>query len=233
MFREKAMESAHKLFSIAEAALQKYPSIRKVVIMKRTPRYDANRLDPLNLKPQLSSLADSVSFGVWCDSIFKDKIILGGQEIPNGDDQHKQVFGNPDDKSYDGLHMKGPGGKSFLTNSIERVLNKAGLIEIPHGWKNDTRKDSQPPKMSSDGWKSKQRYDAMGIMVDRIRTLSSATQRNRKADHTKCDNDEVFTQADNKPNDRPSVIRSNPKSHSNLQEHYSVPVKNQFSHFLN
>ena len=70
-------------------------------------------------------------------------------------------------------------------------------------------------------------------VVDRIISLSSATHRNRNADLTKIDNDEVFTQADNKPYGRPSVITPSPKSYSNLQEHYNVPVKNQFSQFLN
>ena len=137
----KVLDSAHKLFNIAEAVLKKFPSIGKVVIMKRTPRYDLLSFDPLNLKPQLSSLADSASFSLWCESNFKNKIILGGQDIPNGNTEHGEVFGNPDDKIYDGIHMRGPAGRSFLTRSIQNVLMKAKLIKenselyVHEGWK--------------------------------------------------------------------------------------------------
>ena len=85
--------------------------------------------DPLNFKPQLSSLADSVSFGIWCDSKLRDKIVLGGQDVPHGDEQHREVFGSPDDAAYDGLHMRGPNGRSFLNRSYQKVFIKTQLIK--------------------------------------------------------------------------------------------------------
>ena len=40
--REMATDSAQKLFSIAEASLHHHPSLKKVVLLKRPPRYDPN-----------------------------------------------------------------------------------------------------------------------------------------------------------------------------------------------
>ena len=241
--------SAHKLFCIAETVIANYPAIRKVIILKRTPRYDKVESDPLSLKPQLSSLADSASFGVWCDSKFKDRIILGGQDIPSGDIDHSDVFGNPSDQTYDGIHMRGPHGRSFLTRSVQKVLMKAQLIvknDILYGhqgWKNSAAAD--PPHTNNPAHtrrvESQQierhpstRYNAMGLMIRRIRSLSSAHQ-NGKANHIV--NDEVFSvpsgrneakkNAVHKPerNPRPSVIKTSPAC---LQSCYSVPVSNLF-----
>ena len=239
---EQVLKSAHKLFSIAEAALQKFPAIRKVIIMKRTPRYDLLRFDPLSLKPQLSSLADSASFRLWCESKFKNKIVLGGQDIPAGDTEHKEVFGNPDDKSYDGIHMRGPAGRSFLTRSIQKVLTKAKLInensELYEYEYATPVPDSKRQKVFAQheqfphGRKPSQRYNPMGLMIDRIRTVSSATQNARKDDQY--ENDEVFKVPHGKNNKtRASVIRATQRDESSLQKHYNVPVHNSFTNLLN
>ena len=240
---EKVITSAHKMFGIAEAVLCKFPSVRKVIIMKRTPRYDSIDKDPLSLKPQLSSLADSVSFSLWCDSTFKNKIVIGGQDIPNGDTEHNEVFGNPNDKTYDGVHMRGPAGKSFLTRSIQKVLKKAQLIDqhsepyIHEGWRDSQTapKTSLPhyeKQRSPHGWKKSEHYNPMGLMIERIRTVSSAAQNARND----CQDvsDDVFTkprQSNRKT--RASVIKTIPREESNLQKHYNVPVLNSFSHLLN
>ena len=172
--RGKAIDSAQKLFSLAEASLQSHPTLRKVILMKRTPRYDPTEGDPLNLKPQLSSLADSASFGFWCDSPFKDRIILGGQDIPTGDEHHYDVYGSHEDSEYDGLHMRGPAGLSFLTNSIQKVLTKANLISenpspyLPPGWMNNLSPIQTVTRQNPcDVPKQNKMYDPMQILQQR------------------------------------------------------------------
>ena len=244
--REKVIASAHKLFCTAETVLSNFPAIRKIVIMKRTPRYDSCNNDPLGLKPQLSSLADSVTFGVWCDSKFKKKIIIGGQDIPSGDNEHNDVFGNPGEKSYDGLHMRGPAGRSFLTRSIQKVLMKAQLIEknndlyVHEGWMHsrvtmpNTNRDQRAystmhQETVPKGRKPPSGYNAMDMMMKRIRTISTATQKNRQSE-----NDEVFHKVDGRnQKTRHSVIKTVPKEDLNLQQYYNVPVHNPFTDLLN
>ena len=126
-FRDKTMESAQKLFCLAEASLHEFPSLRKVILFKRTPRMDPKKNDPLSLKTQLSSLADSIYFGLWCESAFKDKIHLGEHIIPLHTINEQQ--------------MRGPSGRKMFTRTIQLILKKAGIIEdseneyLPDGMK--------------------------------------------------------------------------------------------------
>ena len=142
------------------------------------------------------------------------------------------MFGNPDDKIYDGIHMRGAAGRSFLTRSIQKVLMKAKLIDenselyVHQGWKENVtvpntkrlshiRKDVNQHECLPHGRKPSGRYNPMGLMIDRIRTVSSATQNTRKDDQY--ENDEVFTHGRNQET-RPSVIRTIPREESNLQQ---------------
>ena len=72
----KTINSAHQLFSIVEASLREYPHLEKVILLKRAPRFDPNDINPMNLKPQLSSLANSVYFDLWCNSVFQRHDLL-------------------------------------------------------------------------------------------------------------------------------------------------------------
>ena len=102
---------------MAEAALAEHPE--KVVLVRNTPRFDPPSSDPFGLKPQLVLLTDSVYFGLWCESKFKEKIHLGNHDL---DEWSKldvcQAYGYPHVKGYDGAHMFGNAGKSILTRSI-------------------------------------------------------------------------------------------------------------------
>jgi hypothetical protein len=67
-------------------------------------------------------------------------------------------------------------------------------------------------------------------MINRIRSLSSATQRNKISEQPNSTPNDVFVNQDiSKDSKRSSVI----KPTTFLQEQYNVPVQNKFSHFLN
>ena len=70
--REVAIYTAQQTVRIAEAALQEYPGLNKVVIVRTSPRFDLDTDDPFHLKPQLAQLMDSVYFGLWGKSQFKE-----------------------------------------------------------------------------------------------------------------------------------------------------------------
>ena len=128
-FREKTIVSAQKMFCLAESAIHDFPALRKVILMKRIPRIDPVGNDPLSLKQQLSKLADSVYFGLWCDSTYKDQIFLGEPDIPIRNYQEQcLIFGPPDDDSFDGIHLRGQDGRKVLTQTIQSNLKKIGLI---------------------------------------------------------------------------------------------------------
>ena len=235
-FKDEVIKSSQNLFTLAESALYKYSSLEKVIILRRPPRFDPISVDPLELKPQLSKLGDSVLFDLWCNSSFKKKIVLGEHQIPHLlDDDHIEVFGHPNNKSYDGLHMRGQAGRQVFEKSVLNILRNAGVYKAglndtkpPEGWK--------PKNTSAVGWKSREhdrmkttcdktsltgskppQYDPMGRMFQRIREVST-----NQGNQTMCRDDgsgDVFCP----PNGRTSVIKP-----TNLQAHYSVNVANSF-----
>ena len=241
--REGAITSAQKLFCLSEAVLHEFPSIRKVILMKRSPRYDLATSDPLRLKPQLSALADATSFGLWCESTFRDRIILGGHDVPSGEEQICEVFGNPGDKEYDGLHMRGPAGLSFLTNSIQKVLTKANLISVntspylPPGWMNNLSPIQTVTRQNPcDVPKQNKMYDPMQILQQRVRNLSSANVKAKTVNQRTAD-DEVFIpgRPRNVPNvQQPERVIQNSgvsvikRMESLYQQKYNIPVSNPF-----
>ena len=116
---------------------------------------------------------------------------------------------------------------------------KAGLIDksneanLPHGWIEpgpnrvymEIKNEGGPI-----GRKLHPGYNAMGIMLDRIRSLSTNEQNQKKSEKASHVNDEVFlSTASMKQSPKVSVI----KPTSYLQQHYNVPVHNMFTNLLN
>ena len=104
--REETIEIAQKIFCIAEAALEEHPEVKHVVVVRNTPRFDSNTTDPAQLKPKLALLADSVLFGLWCESKYKDAIVLGSHDISEWSRYPiTQAYGFPRVDGYDGVHL--------------------------------------------------------------------------------------------------------------------------------
>ena len=232
-------------------ALQAYPSLEKVILLRRPPRFDPISIDPLELKPQLSRFGDSVLFELWCNSSFKKKIFLGDHQLPHRlDDEHNAVFGNADQHPYDGLHMNGNAGRLVFQESILNILNGAGIIDVPEGRKTNqgrykragqnTQYQEERPygRKTSDGKtiptgpkhhqdRGAGHYDPLKLFRERL--SSSRKESSHPSDqitqHQKRD-DSVFQADGNKrvnESSRVSVIRS-----SMLHSNYSIPVSNPF-----
>ena len=132
VFKDEILSSSQKMFSIAESALQSFPSLRKVIILRKPPRFDPAAIDPLGLKPQLSRFGDAVLFDLWCNSSFKARIIIGDHQLPHRlDEDHSRVFGDPKLCHYDGIHMYGPHGRKAFLASILNILKSAGIFSPP------------------------------------------------------------------------------------------------------
>ena len=155
------VDMAKKIFCMAEAALVEHPELEKVVLIRNTPRFDPPSSDPTGLKPQLILLADSVYFGMWCDSKLKEKIHLGNHDV-NEWSRHEisHAYGFPHISGYDGAHMFGVGGRTILTRSILSILKKA--IITP----NSALSSTANPSSSS--------YDPLLILRDRIQSHRGA-----------------------------------------------------------
>ena len=219
VFKDEILDSTRKMFSIAESALHNYQTIDKVIILKRPPRFDPLSEDPPQLKPQLSSFGNAVLFDLWCNSVFKDKIVIGDHQIPHLlDNDHYKVYGDPHHSQYDGLHMYGQDGRKAFQTSCLDILDKAGLCKTRNILK--MRHHSSRPIIPPG-----QQYDPMHILRERLssqrrendnmNTRSSNSSSSRKSTVTKT----LITSQ--KP--RPSVITT-----CTSDSRYSIPVSNSF-----
>ena len=150
---------------------------------------------------------------------------MGGHTIPHSDTQHKQVFGVPGSIGYDGLHMKGPDGKQFLTDSILKVLVKANLAEhnqLVRNVQNNTQHEkSAKTHRISHRQKSISNYDPMELMLKRIRSFSRP-QTQYSPNHLL--EDDVFSNpVRRKQSLRPSVIKGTLQQTEN--HYFSVKIR--------
>ena len=260
-FKDEVIKASQKLFNLAECALHTYPSLDKVVLLRRPPRFDPVSVDPLELKPQLSRLGDSVLFDMWCNSSLKKKITLGDHQISHQmNEDHYKVFGHPSQEQYDGLHMNGHGGRHAFQESVLNILRNAGVCKarkeepkIPDGRKSGSGRKAAKPAQSTagnpdkdvpSGWndgssvkpKNNEENDAMGRMIKRIRTLSTKQSMKPRTNASHNEHDDVFIQPSGRPSvpiPRVSVIRNVVQPDIDLQHNYNIPVSNLFSQLLN
>ena len=210
-FKEKVTDSSKALFSLAEAAIHEHSTLNKVIILKKPPRFDPISSDPMELKPQLSRLADTVLFELWCESRYKDKIIIGDHNIPHRlDDEHGEVFGHPDSNHYDGLHLRGPAGRRTFHRSILNILSSAGICPLKARPPPPPRKNPPPPQGQ---------YDPLKMFRERLSSMKETVV---------CSGSKKETPNLLPPPSRvrQSVIQSSAES---MQEHYTVPISNSFS----
>ena len=203
--REETIEVAQKIFCLAETALEEHSELEKVVVVKNTPRFDSKTTDSAQLKPKLALLADSVLFGLWCESKYKDQIILGGHDISEWSryDIH-QAYGFPHVSGYDGVHLYGRFGRTILTRSLITMLRNSLIA------KNVSVTDSH--------------YDPYLILRDRIHSSRDKL----KSQHLLTDLESRISKV-TPPNclksNRTSVIKSLP---SVSQSCYNIPISNSF-----
>ena len=76
-YKREVRYAAKNLFEAAETAISAQPSLKKVVIMCQTPRYDERSSDPLALKRVLADLFNQTLAELWLESTFKDKLVVG------------------------------------------------------------------------------------------------------------------------------------------------------------
>ena len=230
-FKDGILTATQMLFSIAETALQTYPELQKVILLRRPPRFDPVGVDPLQLKPQLSKLGDAFLFDLWCNSRFKNRIFLGDYLMPDPRDHHAhlQVYGHPDHVQYDGLHMSGPGGRRIFQECILNTLDKAGLISPKQKSTSPEASPSQPSydplKMFKDQLiyqKQKQNTNRTAAGHPRPSVIGSGLH-DAPAGHPRPP--VICSRRNDAAADyhRPSVIGS-----CSLQVGYFVPVSNQF-----
>ena len=131
--KEEVRLAAKNLFSSAEAALEAQPSIKKVVIMTLTPRYDLPAVDPRSLKPAMAQMYNNTLGELWLDSSLKDRIVIGIHRLECAGGIREARFRDLRNRRYDGIHMYGPSGKKAYTISVLDILSTADITDSTTG----------------------------------------------------------------------------------------------------
>ena len=113
-----AAQSARNTVDIAVKALQ---SVEKVLIMEQPARVD-------NMA-ELSEFSKKKlrEFVASCTKAGSIKIGSSQTHIVASKENRAEVFGKPTKRKADGIHMRGVGGKKFLTETINEALQYSGL----------------------------------------------------------------------------------------------------------
>ena len=106
-------------------AVERQPFLKKMIIMKQTPRYDPLSSDPLSLKAALSQIFNSTLSDLWMSSPFKNKIYLGSHNIECSGPILLARYHHAKSGKFDGVHLYGPSGIKAYTNSILNILRSS------------------------------------------------------------------------------------------------------------
>ena len=124
------LNSAHSIFNTVTKVLETNKTLKKIVLLKPTPRYDPKINDPYGLKAHLSKLVSNTYEEARENSVYKDKINLG-EHSRNFEKQHlhHEIYGNPHWRNYDGFHLRGCQGRIEMTQSLLKIFMDAGMLK--------------------------------------------------------------------------------------------------------
>ena len=126
-FKQKTIISAHNLFQAAKNAETKHPELKKIILMKQTPRYDADSSNPPGLKPYLSKLFNE-KLDELCNSAQTSKITIGNHNLQCHGAVQEARYRNNQTRRFDGVHLYGPSGMKAYTASVLNILSSAQLV---------------------------------------------------------------------------------------------------------
>ena len=118
--KQEVAIASKNMISAAKTILHRNKNIKKVLVLTRTPRFDPHSVDPHNLKGKLSEYGNLVLKEELDKSDMKNQIFLGIHTLP----QHFQdnLYGQPHDHRFDGIHLNGPDGRNHYTRSLCNIL---------------------------------------------------------------------------------------------------------------
>jgi hypothetical protein len=105
------------MFNIARDALKNNPNLKKVVIMKRVPRYDTIGQDD-DIKANLTKYGNSLYDKLWLDAGCPKNIFIGEHNLDCYGGLREMRYGKEDMQTYDGIHLRGKLGEAHYTTSV-------------------------------------------------------------------------------------------------------------------
>ena len=177
------------MISAARNIILKNPSVKKVIILDKIPRFDPPNTDPNRLKPKLSEQANKILREELKNCDVKDKIVIGKHSLPN--QLQKNLYGDPAHQNFDGIHLLGPDGKNHFTRSVCNILQS---VMVSHSREPHYHViPNATPQPCSTPWPS------ASSSVTSLNSLVTPNQQPRLPDHVVIDiesentNDEEYT----------------------------------------
>ena len=118
-WKQQVILSCKKIFALAQQCVSNNPSLKKVVIVKRPPRFDSE------VAAHLSNYGNNMLDEIWMRSGRPENIEIVTQEIECQGEDLIQSYGNPNDKQFDGIHLRGPQAIPYMTRSFIKMVVKS------------------------------------------------------------------------------------------------------------
>ena len=176
-YRQETVMSAKRLFQTAVSALCGSSNLKKVVIMKQTPRYDPLSVDPLSLKPALSQLYNNTITEEWMTCEFKDNIYIGSHNNIDCTGAIREArYRETKSGKFDGLHFWGASGRKIYTLSVLDILRSANVTSSDYDY-----------HQSCAQYQARQHYGGQNIYTQ-VRNTGKNVYRQSMNNKHNCDN---------------------------------------------
>ena len=151
---DKVEEDSKKLFDVAEDALATSLNLRKVIILKRLPRFDKSVEDTLGIKSQLSKYGNNCLDQQYIKRGRPENIyIVELNGLDSSQYLRKIVYGDINSENYDGVHLRGQHASRHFTyravQAIKDIINCSVNPSSAHpkdGKKSDFRRNCPQAK---------------------------------------------------------------------------------------
>ena len=167
--KEKVRTSCLNMLNVAENAIADNIALKNVTIMNHAPRYDTNDVDPIGLKQNLATFANSYMLELWLSSPRKNQIFIGSHSLDApADVRHKRQTDEHTGR-YDGVHYYGSAGKAAYLESVVNILlssfqTKAHQLPMHRRQSRDEENHSRCPQanfMNKNQKKNKRKYSSV------------------------------------------------------------------------
>ena len=116
------------MFNSGVIALENQPSLKSVIFLKQTPRYDPVEVDPLSIKASLAHLFNNTLMNLWMNSPMKKNIVVGTHNIDCSGAIQAARYRNTRTGRFDGVYLYGSSGNKAYTLSLLNILKKAKIV---------------------------------------------------------------------------------------------------------
>ena len=123
----KVEEDSNHLFDLAEDALKNSSSLKRIILIKRLPRFDRSRDDIIGIKSQLSNYGNNCYDQQFIKRGRPDNIHI--VELDGLDSQgylRSIVYGEVNKENYDGIHLRGRHASRHFSyrviSAIKRII---------------------------------------------------------------------------------------------------------------